>query len=224
MCIFCLLEPMNHLFRDFIRMIYAFACYIIGMYVVAFNGSPKKDGNTNRLIRYALAEIESAGIKTNLIHICGKPVHGCFGCMKCAENQDRACAITTDIVNFCIEEMIKADGIIIGSPTYFSDMTAETKALIDRSGFVTKVNGNLLSRKAGAAISVARRAGAVCTVDAIQHLFTISDMITIGSTYWNMAIGLAPGDVDSDEEGIETMKRLGQNMAWFLQIKEKAGM
>lgn len=195
---------------------------MIDMYVVAFNGSPKADGNTSRLIGYALAEIENAGIKTNVIHIGGKPVHGCLGCMKCAENQDRSCVIKTDIVNSCIEEMIKADGIIIASPTYFSGMTAETKALIDRCGFVTRMNGNLLSRKAGAAIAVARRAGAVCTVDAIQHLFTISDMVMIGSTYWNMAIGLAPGDVDSDEEGIETMKRLGQNMAWFLQMKEKA--
>jgi multimeric flavodoxin WrbA len=197
---------------------------MIAMYVVAFNGSPKADGNTSRAIRYALAEIESVGIKTNLIHIGGKSVHGCLGCMKCAENQDRCCVITDDIVNSCIEEMIKADGIIIGSPTYFSDMTAETKALIDRCGFVTRVNGNLMSRKAGAAISVARRAGAVCTVDAIQHLFTINDMVTIGSTYWNVALGLAPGDVDSDEEGIETMKRLGQNMAWFLQMKEKSGL
>jgi len=196
---------------------------MIDMYVVAFNGSPRADGNTSRAIRYALAEIENVGIKTNLIHIGGKPVHGCRGCMKCAENQDRCCAITDDIVNSCIEEMIKADGIIIGSPTYFSDMTAETKALIDRSGFVTRVNGNLMSRKAGAAISVARRAGAVCTIDAIQHLFTINDMVTIGSTYWNVAFGLAPGDVDSDEEGIETMRRLGQNMVWFLQMKEKAG-
>jgi multimeric flavodoxin WrbA len=197
---------------------------MIGMYVVAFNGSPKKDGNTNRLIGYALSEIENAGIKTAIIHIGGKPVQGCLGCMKCAENQDRSCAITTDIVNSCIQEMIKADGIIIASPTYFSDMTAETKALIDRSGFVTKMNGTLLSRKAGAAISVARRAGAVCTVDAIQHFFTINDMVTIGSTYWNVGFGLGPGDVDSDEEGIETMKRLGQNMAWFLQMKEKAGL
>jgi len=194
------------------------------MYVVAFNGSPNKDGNTSRLIQYALAEIEKAGIKTNSIHVGGRPVHGCLGCMKCVENQDCACSITTDIVNSCIEEMIQADGIIIASPTYFADMTAETKALIDRSGFVTKVNGNLLSRKAGAAISVARRAGAVCTVDAIQHFFTINDMVTIGSTYWNMALGRAPGDVDADEEGIETMQRLGQNMAWFLQMKEKSGL
>jgi multimeric flavodoxin WrbA len=196
---------------------------MIDMYVVAFNGSPKADGNTSRLIRYALAEIENAGINTNIIHIGGKPVQGCLGCMKCTDNLDRRCAITNDIINSCIEEMIKADGIIIASPTYFSGMTAETKALIDRSGFVTKVNGELLSRKAGAAISVARRAGAVCTIDAIQHLFTINDMVTIGSTYWNMALGLAPGDVDSDEEGIGTMKRLGQNMVWFLQMKEKVG-
>ena len=194
------------------------------MYVVAFNGSPNKEGNSSRLIQYALDEVEKEGIQTKIIHVGGKPVHGCRGCMKCVENQDRACVITNDVVNICIEEMIKADGIIIASPTYFADMTAETKALIDRSGFVTRVNGDLLSRKAGAAISVARRAGAICTIDAIQHFFTINDMVTIGSTYWNMAIGRAPGDVDSDEEGIETMRRLGQNMVWFLQMKEKSGL
>ena len=120
-----------------------------------------------------------------------------------------------------LSPFLKADVVIVVSPTYFSDMSDETKALIDRSDFVTRVNGNLMSRKSGSAISVARRAGAVCTVDGIQHFFTINDMITIGSTYWNVAFGLAPGDVDSDEEGIETMKRLGQNMAWFLQMKEK---
>ena len=194
------------------------------MYVVAFNGSPNKEGNTSRLIQYTLDEIEKAGIQTKIIHVGGKPVHGCLSCLKCAENLNRACSITNDVVNSCITEMIKADGIIIASPTYFADMTPETKALIDRSGFVTRVNGNLLSRKAGAAISVARRAGAICTVDAIQRSFTINDMVTIGSTYWNIGIGRAPGDVDSDEEGIETMRRLGQNMVWFLQMKEKAGL
>ena len=194
------------------------------MYVVAFNGSPKEGGNTSRAIKYALAEIEHEGIETKLIHIGGKPVRGCFACMECADNLDCRCIITDDIVNSCIEEMIKADGIIIGSPTYFADITPETKALIDRCGFVLRANGNLLSRKAGAAIGVARRAGALYTVDSIQHLFTISDMVTIGSTYWNVGYGLGPGDFDSDREGIETMQRLGQNMAWFLKMKEKAGL
>jgi multimeric flavodoxin WrbA len=187
------------------------------MYVVAFNSSPRKEGNTSHLIHYALAEIEKEGITTELVHIGGKPIQGCIACMKCFENQDRHCALTKDIINDCIDKMALADGIIIGSPTYFSDVTPEAKALIDRAGFVSIANGGLLSRKVGAGIAAVRRAGAVAALDSINHLFGISDMFTAGSTYWNLGIGLEPGDVNKDEEGIKTMQRLGANMAWFIK-------
>lgn len=186
------------------------------MYVVAFNASPRKDGNTSRLIRYALEEIEKNGIRTELVHIGGTPIHGCIACMKCFENQDLQCALKKDVVNECITKMIEADGIIIGSPTYFSDITPEAKALIDRAGFVSIANGGLFSRKAGAGIAAVRRAGAVAALDSINHLFGICDMFTVGSTYWNLGIGLEPGDVDADEEGIRTMRRLGENISWFI--------
>ncbi|HWQ63075.1 MAG TPA: flavodoxin family protein [Methanospirillum sp.] len=189
-------------------------------YVVAFNASPRKDGNTARLIRYALSKIEEQGIKTELVHIGGKQIHGCIACAKCWENQDRHCALTKDVVNDCIDKMIHADGIIIGSPTYFSDITPEAKALIDRAGFVSIANGGLFTRKVGAGIAAVRRAGAVAALDSINHLFGICDMFTAGSTYWNLGIGLEPGDVDKDEEGIKTMERLGENIAWFItQLK-----
>ena len=187
------------------------------MYVVAFNSSPKKEGNTYRLLRYALEEIEKEGIETEIVHIGGKTVHGCTACGKCFENQDRKCVMVKDFVNDCIEKMIRADGFIIGSPTYFSDITPEAKALIDRSGYVSIANGKLFSRKVGAGVAVARRAGAVAALDSINHLFGICDMFTAGSTYWNLGIGLQPGDVDRDEEGILTMRRLGQNIAWFIR-------
>ncbi len=185
-------------------------------YVVAFNASPRKDGNTARLIRYALGTIEQHGIRTELVHIGGKQIHGCVACMKCFEKQDRHCALTKDIINDCIDRMVQADGIIIGSPTYFSDITPEAKALIDRAGFVAIANGGLFSRKVGAGIAAVRRAGAVAALDSINHLFGISDMFTAGSTYWNLGIGLEPGEVDSDNEGIKTMERLGENIAWFI--------
>ena len=191
------------------------------MYVVAFNASPRPDGNTSRLIGYALEEIAKEGIKTELVHIGGKPIHGCIACMKCFENQDKSCALKKDIVNECIEKMILADGIIIGSPTYFSDITPEAKALIDRAGFVAIANGGLLSRKVGAGIAAVRRAGAVSALDSINHLFGISDMFTAGSTYWNLGVGLEPGDVDKDDEGIATMRRLGRNIAWFIKAVQK---
>lgn len=191
------------------------------MYVVAFNTSPKKDGNTSRLIQYALDAIAKEGIETELVHIGGKPIQGCIACMKCFERKDGHCALKKDVVNDCIDKMSRADGIIIGSPTYFSDITPEAKALIDRSGFVAIANDRLFSRKVGAGIAAVRRAGAVCALDSINHLFGISDMFTAGSVYWNLGLGLEPGDVDGDAEGIQTMHRLGENIAWFIRNVQK---
>jgi multimeric flavodoxin WrbA len=186
------------------------------MKVAAFNGSPKPDGNTARMLRYALAELEAAGIETELVQVGGLPLRGCLACMKCFERQDRRCVNDTDAMNNFIETMIRADGILIGSPTYYADITSETKALIDRAGFVAGANGGLLRRKLGAAVVVNRRAGAIHAFDSINHLFLISQMIVVGSSYWNVGIGLGPGDVDTDTEGIETMRTLGRNMAWAL--------
>jgi multimeric flavodoxin WrbA len=187
------------------------------MRVVAFNGSPRKDGNTGRLLRAVLAELEKEGIETELVHIGGKKVHGCTACAKCFENQDGRCVIDDDFVNDCIAKMAAADGIIIGSPTYFADVSTETKALIDRAGYVALANGGIFARKAGAAVVAFRRAGAVHAYDTINHLFGISQMFTVGSSYWNLGIGLAPGDVEKDGEGLQTMQNLGKNMAWFLK-------
>lgn len=186
------------------------------MKVVAFNASPRKDGNTMRLLRIVCDTLEEEGIETEIVHIGGKKVNGCIACMKCAETQDRRCAITGDPVNEWMEKMYAADGIIIGSPTYFADLTTEAKALIDRAGFVGLANGGLLRRKVGAAVVAVRRAGAIHVYDSINHLFGISEMVTVGSTYWNLGVGLEPGDVESDQEGRQTMIDLGKNMAWVL--------
>ncbi len=113
--------------------------------------------------------------------------------------------------------MAEADGIILGSPTYFSMMTSEMKALIDRAGFVARGNDDLFQRKVGAAVVAVRRAGGIPTFDAINHFFLISQMIVPGSSYWNVGIGLRPGDVEKDEEGLETMDDLGRNMAWLIK-------
>jgi len=187
------------------------------MKVVAFNRSPRKEGNTRVLLETVCGELEKEGIKTEIIQIGGKQVHGCTACMKCFENQDNRCVIDNDFVNECIQKMIEADGIIIGTPTYFTDVSVEVKALIDRAGFVAIANGGKLNRKAGAAVVAVRRAGATHAFDTINHLFGISGMFTVGSTYWNVGMGLQAGDVKGDAEGLETMKNLGQNMAWFLK-------
>ncbi len=185
------------------------------MKVVAFNGSPRKNGNTAALIAHVLKEMDTLGIETETVHLKG-PIRGCIACHKCMEKKDGRCAFEDDIINSCIEKMANADGIILGSPTYFSDLTPELKALIDRSGFVGKANGDMFRRKVGAAVVAVRRAGAVHVFDSINHFFLISQMVIPGSSYWNIGMGLSEGDVERDPEGLRTMKTLGQNMAWLL--------
>jgi multimeric flavodoxin WrbA len=187
------------------------------MKVLGINGSARKDGNTAIIIRRVFAELEKEGIETELIQLAGKKIRGCTACLKCRENKDNRCSVNNDSFNKCYEKLLDAEGIILGSPTYFADMTPELKAFIDRAGYVSRGNGNSLKRKVGAAVSVARRAGAMHTLDSINHLFLISQMIIPGSIYWNVAYGREKGDVEADMEGMQTMQVLGENMAWLLK-------
>lgn len=187
------------------------------MKVVAFNGSPHKNGNTALLIKHVLSKLEEEEIDCEFVQIGGKNIHGCTACSECVNSKDRRCVIEDDIVNDCIEKMIEADGIILASPTYFANLTPEMKALIDRAGYVTRSNGNLLKRKVGAAVVAVRRAGAIHVFNSINHFFLISEMIVPGSSYWNLGIGRLAGEVEDDDEGIETMETLGENMAWLLK-------
>jgi len=187
------------------------------MKVVAFNGSARKEGNTAMLVGLVFEELKKEGIETELVQLAGKDMHGCIACYGCFGAQDKRCAVDKDYMNECIEKMLEADGIIIGSPTYFADVSAEIKALIDRAGLVAKANGDMFTRKVGAAVLAVRRGGSIHAFDTINHFFTISQMIIPGSNYWNFGIGMNPGDVDGDEEGKQTMRLLGQNMAWLLK-------
>ena len=187
------------------------------MKVIAFNGSARKDGNTAILINYALAELEKEGIDTELYQLSGKRIRGCMACAKCMENQNKRCSVEKDVLNECVGKILDADGIILGSPTYFTDVSTEMKALIDRAGLVAKANGDMYRRKLGAAVVAMRRAGGVHAFETMNNFFLINQMIIVGSNYWNMGVGLEKGDVEKDEEGIGTMKLLGENMAWLLK-------
>ncbi len=192
------------------------------MKVVAFSGSARKGCNTAMMLQRALGVLETQGIETELVELAGKKVQGCTVCLKCRELKDRQCHGRNDAINECIAKADEADGIIIGSPVYFADVSSETKALIDRLGYVAGANPGMLERKVGAAVVAERRAGAVHAFDSIMHLFMIRQMIVPGSTYWNLGIGGPPGAVAEDEEGMGTMDNLGRNMAWLLGLTAPA--
>ena len=192
------------------------------MKVVAFNGSARKDGNTAILIRRVLQVLEAKGIETELIQLAGEQIRGCNACRTCYSTKNKRCIIEDDNVNAYIQKMIEADGIILGSPVYFSMMTPGLKALMDRAFYVARANSDMFKRKVGAAVVAVRRAGGIPTFDAINHFFLISQMIVPGSSYWSIGIGRKKGDVEGDEEGLKTMEDLGKNMAWLLKKTNRA--
>ncbi|HWR42065.1 flavodoxin family protein [Sporomusa sp.] len=187
------------------------------MKVVGINASPRKDGNTAILIKAVFVELEKAGIETELIQFAGHSIRGCTGCGACYKSQDRQCVIKDDAFNEYMKKLIDADGIILGSPVYFSDVTAEMKALIDRAGMVSNANGGLLKHKAGAAVMAVRRGGATHAFDTMNHFLHYMQMFLVGASYWNMVYGRGVGEVNNDEEGMRNMQVLGENMAWLLE-------
>ena len=192
------------------------------MKVLGINCSPRKGGNTELLLKEVFKSLEKEGIQTEFIQLGGKKVNGCTACMKCRKKPDGICHQKNEVINKCIEKMVEADAILIGSPVYFADLSTEAKALIDISGYALRGAGNPLKRKPGAAVIAVRRAGAIHALDSINHFFLINEMIIPGSSYWNIGIGKDKGDALKDEEGMKTMKVLGENMAWLLKkIKDK---
>jgi multimeric flavodoxin WrbA len=182
---------------------------------IAINGSPRAGGNTELLLKKVLEPLAQARWETGYIQVGGKPIRGCLACNHCFKTKNSRCGQAESIFDECLEKMIEADAIILGSPTYFSDVTAEMKALLDRSGFVSFANGGLFRRKIGAAVVAVRRGGGTHVFDTINHMFLMSGMIVPGSYYWNLGFGLEKGEVSADEEGLRNMTDLGQTIAWL---------
>jgi len=191
------------------------------MKVVAFCGSARKKGNTDLLLRAVLEPLTEAGAETELVQLAGSEIRGCMACYVCFLEKNGTCVLKKDIVNDCIAKMAAADAILLGSPTYFTDVSSEMKALIDRCGMVSQANGDMYRRKLGAAVVAASRSGAIHAFDTMNHFFLTAQMIVVGSNYWNIGIGPEKGEVVDDEQGIKTMRQLGENMAWLLnKIKD----
>jgi multimeric flavodoxin WrbA len=193
------------------------------MKVVAFNGSPRKNGNTSIAISIIFEQLQNEGINTEMIQVGGMDIKGCRACLKCRQKKDGFCYgyenDNDDILNDCARKIYEAEGLIIASPVYFGSVTPETKALIDRVGYIARSadNGNTLKRKVGAGIAVVRRQGAGAVLSQINNLFALSEVIVPYSSYWNMAIGKEKGEILNDAEGVSTFKKLGENMAWLLK-------
>lgn len=185
------------------------------MLAVAVNGSPRKNGNTHDLLNMVLAPLKEAGWDTQLLQVGGTPIKPCTGCFGCLKRKDKTCVLPPDSFAGIFPELLKADAIILGSPTYYANVTGDMKSLIDRVGFVSAANDRLLQGKIGAAVVSQRRAGGVIAFDAINRMFFISGMIVPGSTYWNIGVGLMPGEAAKDEEGAANMNHLGKTIAWL---------
>ena len=187
------------------------------MLALGINGSPHRDGNTAIMVGWVLEELAAQGIETEVFHLAGKPLRGCIDCGRCFVNQDKRCNMRTDALNDVLDRILAADAVIIGAPTYFANVPAGVKALIERVGMVNVANGCMLKRKVGAAAISARRGGAIDAFNAVNHLFLHAQMIVPGSSYWNMGYAPRGSDVKEDDEAERTMRTLGQNIAWVLE-------
>jgi multimeric flavodoxin WrbA len=185
------------------------------MKAIAICGSPRKDGNTQILLTRCLDHLKSSDIDVELITLQGKTIKPCIACGMCGQRKDGTCAIKDDDFHEVFSAMTKADIIVVGSPVYFGSATPHTMALLDRAGYVSKSSGNLLSRKIGGPIVVARRAGQNFTYAQLMYWFMINDMVVPGSSYWNIAFGRAAGEVEDDEEALDTVDRFAENLSWL---------
>jgi multimeric flavodoxin WrbA len=185
------------------------------MKAVAINGSPRRGGNTEILLKKVLAPLAAAGWETDFVQLGGTEIRGCKACYHCFETRNARCSQKDDAFNPCMAKMVAADAILLGSPTYFSDVSAEMKALIDRAGLVGLASGGLFRGKIGASVVAVRRGGGTHAFDSMNHLFLMSGAIVPGSTYWNLGFGRDKGEVAQDEEAARNMEDLGRTIAWL---------
>ena len=201
------------------------------MKAVAINGSPRKDGNTYTMLNKVLNRLEQHGVETKLIQVGGTNIHGCRACWACKKMKSSKCCFVDDVFNGIVGEALEADAIILGTPSYYSDMTPELKAFIDRFGLVGSAIG-ALKHKIGAGVVAQRRGGGVAIQSTLHHMFLMNEMIIVGSTYWNIGFGREKGEVNLDDEAMSNMENLADNIAWTLKrickqfnckIKKKVG-
>ncbi len=190
------------------------------MKVIAINGSPRKEGNTYQAIRMVAAELEAQGIEVEVLHVGGEQVKSCIACGACQRNKDEKCALAGDSLNEWLQLMKKADGLLLGSPVHYSNVSAVMKAFLDRAFYVSGANGNLFRHKVGAALAAVRRSGGMPAFQQLNNYLLYSEMFLPTANYWNVIHGAVPGESAQDAEGTQIMRLLGRNMAWLLKAVE----
>ncbi|MBM7871317.1 multimeric flavodoxin WrbA [Clostridium pascui] len=188
------------------------------MKVIAFNGSPRKSGNTYEAIKAVANELEKENIEVEIIHVGNKVIRGCLACGGCSRNMNERCVIENDEVNGWIQKMKEADGIILGSPVHYSAIAGTMKSFLDRAFLVTSVNSGMLRHKVGASVVAVRRSGGVPTFDQLNNYINYSEMVMPTSNYWNVVHGTELGEATQDEEGMQIMRVLGKNMSWLMKL------
>jgi multimeric flavodoxin WrbA len=185
------------------------------MKVIAINGSPRENGNTFFVLSKMAEELKKEKIDTEIIQIGSQKIRGCMGCSRCYESENSHCSITDDVLNKTADIIRTADGLILGSPVYYSGIAGTMKSFLDRLFYTSS---EYFKYKVGASVAITRRAGGVSVVHQLNNYFNLAEMIISPSQYWTGVFGTAPGEAAKDNEGIQTMQRNAQAMAWLLKI------
>lgn len=188
------------------------------MKVLLINGSPRSNGNTFIALSEVAETLESNGIETEIVSVGTRAVQGCIACRQCVEKG--RCVFNDDLYNSVYGKLNTADGIVVGSPVYFAGPNGSLCALLDRLFYSA---ASLLQYKPAAAVAVCRRGGASATFERLNKYFTITNMVVVGSQYWNSVHGQLKGEAAQDAEGLQTMRTLGNNMAWVLANLKDGG-
>ncbi len=190
------------------------------MKVVAFNGSPKKTGNTFHALKMVTDELEKAGIETEIIQVGNQAIRGCTACGICKKNKNEQCVLPDDGLNELLQKMKHADGILLGSPVHFAGMGGTMKSFLDRAFYVAGANGGLMRHKVGASVVAVRRSGGLPAFNQLNNFLSYAEMLMPTSNYWNVIHGTSPGEATQDVEGAQIMRVLGKNMAWLMKLVE----
>jgi multimeric flavodoxin WrbA len=190
------------------------------MKIVAFNGSPNKEGITYHSIKMVTEVLESSGVETEIIQVGHNKIRGCMACQKCYKNRDMKCVFDDDPVNDWIEKMVDADGIILGTPVHYAGVAGTMKSFLDRAFYVIGANGNGLRNKVGVSLAAVRRSGGITAVDQLNKYLEYSEMVMPSSNYWNVIHGARAGEVLKDQEGVQILETLGKRMLWALELVE----